>query len=447
MAEYMAEDMEKDMEEETDKLLPPLSHYNNFFHPNLCHVCKSTDQCKLSRCMKCEMIFYCSEEHRLLDQKEHIEICQAIENVIKQRNIWNSRNMGLTQWAQFRLLNMNALQSMVQRTLKIYEKEIFLNPKSCYICREQQNLVEICHECKSINMCPDHISVRNNHDCQMRRRLLAINMFVAATDEDERIPEKLLYFKENINDMKSFIAESLNHSGIWPLEFYIYSEYFSRPLTLFYGMKQICKFPNLSKLPMHDTFVIHIIDEHFKEFLFIDIQLVHYLKRMQLNTLSAWEIILHKFPYIKNLIIIMIKPGLFDNAVNIKLCDVCRRKQKSLCYRYISKEYHEYTKSPGYMKPNVIIRYDGELKINQKTILNLRAMQREYCPLLLASSSEIMTQDNILNIQEMLDLQLTPIFNNKNKFKTYRPVKDYINDSVFVPQQYLIVYKNLYSSN
>ncbi|XP_032677196.1 uncharacterized protein LOC116846901 [Odontomachus brunneus] len=118
MSKDMTEDVAENMAEEEHDLRPPLLHYNNFFHPNLCHVCKSTEQNKLRPCMKCKMIFYCSENHRLFDQVEHKDICQAIENVIKQKDIWSSRKMNPKEWINFRGSNVDALKSMLQRKLK-----------------------------------------------------------------------------------------------------------------------------------------------------------------------------------------------------------------------------------------------------------------------------------------------------------------------------------------
>lgn len=80
-----------------------------------------------------------------------------------------------------------------------------------------------------------------------------------------------------------------------------------------------------------------------------------------------------------------------------------------------------------------------------KQMLNLGAIQREHCPVLLTSLSEIGTQRNIIKIQQILGLHLAPIFNNINKFPSYRPY--YISDCMYFPQQYLIVYQNLGSSN
>ncbi|XP_032677183.1 uncharacterized protein LOC116846896 [Odontomachus brunneus] len=404
----------------------PLLYYNDFFHPNLCHVCKSAGQSKLSRCMKCKMVFYCSENHRLLDEMEHKEICQAIENVIEQKNIWDSRNMNPEEWAIFRWSNVNALKSTLQRRLRRNETEIFLNAKSCFICREQHN-IDICHVCKSINMCSDHKSLSKSHKCAMRELFLEINIFTANMNKDLPIPERLLHLKPTTNNMKSFIEESLDYSestNRWPLKFYIYSENLSKPLTLLYGMNVANLLPHLS---MHDTFVIHIIGENFEFW----------------KSLSAWEIMLHELSHITNLIIIMKDPRLWDNTINIQLCDICTRNQKTLLYESIAKEYHEYTERSIYGTADVIIGYDVELQNNQITMLNLQAMQREHCPVLLTSSSTIMTQYNIINIRNMLKFHLEPIFNNINKFPSYRPVMDYKRDTVVFPHQYLIVYQDL----
>lgn len=44
--------------------------------PNVCHVCFEYDIGKLKPCTGCHQIFYCSEEHRLVDAEKHEQWCE-----------------------------------------------------------------------------------------------------------------------------------------------------------------------------------------------------------------------------------------------------------------------------------------------------------------------------------------------------------------------------------
>lgn len=129
-----------------------------------------------------------------------------------------------------------------------------------------------------------------------------LNLFLAAvSDQDQEMPEDLLRLKPNVYDMNTFIEKSFRFQqdvNIWTFKKHIYTENFSRPLTLCFGIRIANLLPLMSR---YGSLVIHIIAGH-------------YIDR---NSLLAWEIILHEFCHISTLL-------------NIQLRDICQRNQKSL---------------------------------------------------------------------------------------------------------------------
>ncbi|XP_014473808.1 PREDICTED: uncharacterized protein LOC106743963 isoform X2 [Dinoponera quadriceps] len=186
----------------------PVINYNYFFNPNICHVCKCTVQRTLKTCILCDMIAYCSEEHRVLHRRQHETICHAI---IKD------------------------------------------------------NLIGTCGECKSINRCPEH-SFTGSHECTMLRLCLQLDIFCAAGNASiSTIPKEYLDFNSDFNDMQSFIerfCEMQNYNAVtvtsWMPLHYIISEKLSGPMTL---CNVLVRERLLIEQPINHVFEIHIIAE------------------------------------------------------------------------------------------------------------------------------------------------------------------------------------------
>ncbi|XP_032677174.1 uncharacterized protein LOC116846890 [Odontomachus brunneus] len=319
-------------------------NYNNFFHPNLCHVCKSKDQLKLCFCY---MISYCCETHRVQHESQHKEICKIIIS------------------------------------------------HTCIILGHSLNL--------------------EFYDMRYRK------------EDRSTIPEDFLYInKQNVHDMPSFIQEYILHhrcSNSWVMCDYIYTDVFSSPLTLLFGIQDT----ELSYiLPLRGFFIIHIITGHV----------------MDTFSLSAWEIVLHELCPNTKLQILMIGPELQENYYRVQLCDICIDNNKNFRYECHCMLYHNFT-STLHMRPDVILGFDVELKKDKTSAQTIKAIQRQRCPLILTSITKCKAQENITEIQNILKLPLTPTVIKKNAFASCRPHRNYEDYSVFFPNEYLIIYSDL----
>lgn len=408
----------------------PALNYNHFFHPNLCHVCKTADQSKIKSCLQCRMIYYCSEEHRLLHREQHEDICRAIVNLSKQINIWNSRDMTQDSWYMYKTTNCRFVRNKLNRDMLLYEMEMFLLAKSCFICHKQYNLTMVCDACKFINMCLDHQSAPSKHDCQELRICLKIDLYIAAISKpDKAIPESLFNLDTSTRDMKSFIEESLHpkrQSSTWLCKDYMYSLFFTYPLTTFFGLQDA----NLLKpMKLNSTVVIHIISGY----------------PVDKNSLLAWEVILHLLPPKTTLLIEMVGMDLHENQkmqVTVQLCRECMRDNKKLLFRYFRMFYYYYVPTLR-EKPDVVIGFHVMFTNTTTTRENLKAIQRFKCPVILTSFFEDVMQQNVMTIREILDLPLTPVINAPNKFASCRSYRSYKTNSVISPNRYLTVYQNL----
>ncbi|EFN88962.1 hypothetical protein EAI_10366 [Harpegnathos saltator] len=251
------------------------------------------------------MISYCSEEHRLWHQPQHREICDVIRNI--NYNIWDSRNMMRDKWIKFKEKNVRRIKQELRRELEPYEEQMFLYPKSCLICYHQINLPIDCRYCCSSTCCV-HTLDNQAHKCKERAKCFNLDKQYAIKNKgDQKISIKFLCLEMDIRavpNMALFVGMCIQRDKQhrnWTLDDYAYTDVFSKPLTLFYGMRQISS-PN--HFDMSGTFIVHIITGG----------------SMDIRNLSAWEILLHQQKMSTILTIVMIGPELQDKQDTLKTC-------------------------------------------------------------------------------------------------------------------------------
>lgn len=403
---------------------------NSFFHPNICHICK--DVGNLIECPLCGMISYCNENHLMLHQEKHNEICKAIIELNRDRNIRDSRYMSPDEWLNFKKGNVRSIGRLLQRDLKPYEKRMFLSAKSCIVCRTQSNL-SACESCMSIYVCHNH-KLTEKHACVELRLSLSLDWhYVYHTQDNRKISAEYMYLNRKVvRDMRTFIRYSSLNIGpnyTWSPKDYILTDDFTGPLTLYYGMLQAQLFDHM--IEDRPSMIVHLlIEQHITP-----------------NTFAAWEIILHEMSRDAKLVIVSIGPKLWERTYDYELCPICRSEFKTLISDDWCMLYSEFVKSVYYIKPDVILAYDVELWNQEATTTILQAIQRQNCPLLLTAKTKSKADDNITLIREILGSNVTPIVNDKNKFASLRPHRDDENDSVFYRNQYLAIFLNLNNTN
>ncbi|XP_032682836.1 uncharacterized protein LOC116849620 [Odontomachus brunneus] len=135
---------------------PRINNYNSFFHENICHVCKKVNNGSFISCKRCNMISYCTIEHRLMHRPQHMQICENINRFLRENEIRRDCALSLTNWITLRQQFLSSIKKWIPRKLKPYEEQMILFAKSCSICHRQINL-EHCRTCYSEYYCIDHI--------------------------------------------------------------------------------------------------------------------------------------------------------------------------------------------------------------------------------------------------------------------------------------------------
>ncbi|EFN83315.1 hypothetical protein EAI_11984, partial [Harpegnathos saltator] len=128
------------------------------FNPNICHICKVTVAYNFITCNHCQMIIYCSQEHKQLHQPHHIQICKVIEESLLKMDVTWTTELNNMEWFHSRMELISLTEKELSRPLEFHEKQIILYAKSCRICHQQTNLRK-CTTCSSANYCTDHAEI------------------------------------------------------------------------------------------------------------------------------------------------------------------------------------------------------------------------------------------------------------------------------------------------
>lgn len=265
------------------------NRYNKFSRANLCHVCKEADRDHLITCDQCHMISYCSLLHKMLHQEEHIKICHALKRLYEEDPQWRARRMNHNDWVQSRKVLLATIENEVRRELQLYEQEMILRPKSCFICYQQVRL-QTCHMCCSDNYCTDHArEFEVFHVVSCKELMICVNLNIRFLESPpESFADQLSmrigeFANENrsFTDMDSLINNYMlrkrEYIGLeeWFYENYIYSEVITCPFTLYYGMQS-------------ENLLHHLETEN-------GICVIHILSGTKADKyyLTAWEFFLH----------------------------------------------------------------------------------------------------------------------------------------------------------
>ncbi|XP_032677172.1 uncharacterized protein LOC116846888 [Odontomachus brunneus] len=404
-----------------------LEKCNNFFHPNVCHVCKTSKQSELQTCTDCYMISYCSDNHKMFHQQQHIDICQAVTKVNKNYNIRESDGMTLDEWILFKRNNVIKIQQELGRNLLLYEEQMFLFAKSCFMCYKQTNLVNTCVSCCSVDSCADHNLLNFTHDCKNLHISLALDIeYLMKAEDVEKIRFDTSLKIDDICDNTMLFVERFakdREHTYWSFYDFYYSDWASAALTLCCVMVDP-KYCYL--LQKKGTFVIHIIAGTL----------------MNVNNLLAWEIFLHLLPRETILKITMIEPNLENRYRLISdTCTLCHSSDKILYAEYHNLSYEDYVINWEYDKPNVIIGYNIEL--NKLEIQNIHKLNSQMCPLVLTVTTDNETSKIIQKLEEMPCVAQPFMFVTKNKYRSLRPYKSYATNTSFFHNENLIIYESL----
>ncbi|XP_032670963.1 uncharacterized protein LOC116844016 [Odontomachus brunneus] len=413
-------------------------NYYNFFHPNICHVCKSKNNGVLILCNKCYMISYCSERHKQKDWEEHQQFCAYITEFVKENSSmkWRFCRLETPEWIETRRKFLYVITQRFPRSLEQYEIQMITFAKSCLICHQQIN-IQPCIRCYSDNFCPIHMEVFfNNHASKCGELMLCLNLDILniiPTDYKRLIefpnksilPDNMLEFV--LNCVYCSYRNLDNCNRVFTKFAYFCSDYVSGPFTLFDGMRkaQLLDLPNMAG----PQCVIHVISAN----------------TIENKYMKAWELLHHLLYRIKKLTIVLIGEELETQNINLESCDSCKSRNQRINVVCRPGSYQEYTSDPMFQQPNIIVIFQAHFDTtNTWQEDSLLTPQRMNCPYILTAGSQSIAVENIINIQKIININ--PVYNKPNNFKSFYPCRQLHTDNVGYRNSHITVYRNLYLS-
>lgn len=313
-----------------------------YFLSNVCHVCKKKNPGV--RCEICQMIFYCSPEHRRENWYHHSQLCRAIHKIKRKWNLKHlyEKAVGNDSDGFRNLRHEIALQctKIVGRALLPWELELLYHPRLCNVCHEfDLDKLKPCKGCKYIYTCEKN-HFKQDHGKWCSNLKLYCEVMVRSGEED---------IKAMVKDLNAFpgsmcaldIDNGKNHSEA---EKAIFSELLTYPLTVLHALKEI-------QLHDKETITLHLIGAELEA---------------EVEPIEKWEkYLLHALINVKLINLLFIGPelrlhGNGNHKRHLDLCANCREMKRHVKFEFIpGKFYHDFIKSENFSPADLVCAFNS----------------------------------------------------------------------------------------
>ncbi|XP_043252939.1 uncharacterized protein LOC122397683 [Colletes gigas] len=410
------------------------------FVASLCAVCleQSTVFCDY-----CQMVSYCSTEHRTQGLGVHRDLCEPLKEIRSSISTMltgeSDERLDAEQYRIYRLQLLAILESEIGRPLKLWEKEIVLYPRVCRICCSFLEDPVCCTRCSMESVCKDHDKEHEKwcKEFQVLRRCLVLQYRHGYADPRlpnalEESPLELLDY--NFDDLMRRVYEDCPYYR--EMDSYTYatlSHLCTIPLTALYSMQVAC--PEWST---KTECTVHVVGAEFQ---------------FEGVNLQVWEkLFLHFLPNLKTLRVLLVGPelrlpsGVIANLLSkVKLCSVCKSSKRSVTVLFRQEWiYHELVRNEHVDEPDLICAFNPGLYRSTgfagedtwpETI-------REFCkssvPVVVTSYTADEIHWEITRIKSIsdVDVLLEP---RRNPFASVKPDRNFVSDDTNP-----LIYKNYY---
>ncbi|XP_022187843.2 putative protein MSS51 homolog, mitochondrial [Nilaparvata lugens] len=331
--------------------------FPNYYLHYVCQVCKSIIG-TADRCSKCQMIAYCSKEHRRQHWSVHADLCEAIQDARNSQNV-NAKHIldGVIDkdydfFKSFCYSLMAECEYRMQRKLENWEKELFLYPNVCETCFQcDSELLTSCEKCHHRSYCrPEHQNADHSVYCEHLQIYYEMrNQKFLHGDVEVTLPKDLheqpIGSTDNMDLYLNSTKESLNK-----LHYLQLCDIATGPLTALYAYNHFTRSDRNNR--SNSSVVIHVVGAE---------------KFFEVNTLQKWEIFfLHYLPDLKNLKVIFIGPELdmseeeIISANTCQLCDKCVHLKRTLKFSFISNTlYHDFAAGKSFQMPSLVCAFNA----------------------------------------------------------------------------------------
>lgn len=255
-----------------------------------------------------------------LPQTKSNDVSKHLKILATERENIESETIGLEnetweillrkEWVQYKYKLLNITEKLLDRPLRNVEKEIVLNPKCCFVCKQNNLDLITCEACYSVNHCNDHIlDETHSAHCKQFKLLLNINKYLV----DTYLPNSFSFIEKISNFLEP-------HQYDNDLEYHELSEYTSYYRTLVH----LIEFLNFSK----SSLTFHVIGASEYE--------------CSPYSVYLWENVFHRLNFIKNMKILFVGFQVSSDQFKMKLCSNCIETGKEIrieCHQMCYDEY------------------------------------------------------------------------------------------------------------
>ncbi|XP_033217707.1 uncharacterized protein LOC117173325 [Belonocnema kinseyi] len=405
---------------------------SDFFYAGYCAVCFSEGASVA--CENCKMVFYCGEAHRNKDLSRHQDICDVVSKILREnggRRLFGTLKTDQKSWLKDKIDLMLEVKAKLGRELMNYEKEMFLFPKTCFICHESDiKLLTTC-EC-GVSLCAKH-EKDPRHDQLCQFFILAFELSTISKPPSLQgviRAEPGMPMPNSINDfIASFYQfnEENTQKSIFHLQKMILSNLLTRPLTFLYALKKL-------NLPTDSLLVVHVIGA----------------TGLEVGTYAYWTPVFFLLERLQILKIIFIGPEAFsanyylDTFFSESGCS--RMEEVNLKVESHALKYEEYCESKSFVEPSLVLGFNLNLHesgfgIRECTWKDtFRALKKMKVPFVLTAGTENRARADHERVCGLVGLSVRHCCFERNPFAGFIPERDFETEELLYSNQYVIAY-------
>jgi len=400
----------------------------------------------MKRCTRCRSMYYCSPDHQRRHWKRHRKLCNYLSSAAETAELFSffSDQAGSTstEWNKFRMNAVRTAEIVLSRDLALDEKEVFLFPRCCRVCRDAKDCMFDCVTCYCVSYCSEQHREEHKENHAKVCRQLRVGMAADIHESQHSvgfpaIPSQLdKRYGGFASDISSFVPP-----GIQELEFAFLTNQLSGPLTLLQAADRFGLAGGL-KLPDARTLTVHIAGSALYEVIGI----------------IKWEFIAHRLPGLTQLFLVFVGPELEeegDDSPTVPTCSSCEDNGTIIQYETQVMRYEEYKKSDNFREPDIVmVQNCGFSEFNDENCeegwengwKGLQGLLLPHeTPLVLTSYTKGEAQSDLNRLlKHSGDLDIL-VNCQENEMRSHRPIRDWELDNdndVFYSNQFVSVVRS-----